>query len=375
MPSRFEPVGAEVLSAALHDDPGHRLPPEDYYARLQPHLAGFGITRIADITGLDRLGYPVAQAIRPMARSNAVTQGKADTPVAAALGAALECLEMAAGEDVDHLPETACPEPGLWAPMAPGAVWPTDETAFVAAWDLTRDRAAAVPRDLLSTDFARGAAAERAPVLRVSVGLGAGATLAAALMHGLLETLEADARNRAAASGRERRIALDTGDATAGALLGRIARAGLRVAVSQLADDPVVVMKASVMEPPERGGLPLPAVGYAARREAGAAIHAAVAEAVQARLAVISGAREDITRRFYAHSFTRDELAAEWDRHGPCRGSAIRSAPETDLRALCGRVGPVFAVPLCWRPDLPLAIARVLAPGLIVDPLRLEQGP
>ena len=45
----------------------HRLvSPEATLARLQPHLAGFGITRLADVTRLDAdLGLPVYMAIRP----------------------------------------------------------------------------------------------------------------------------------------------------------------------------------------------------------------------------------------------------------------------------------------------------------------------
>ena len=43
---------------------------------LQPKLAAVGITRLADVTGLDRVGLPVVLAVRPLGRSLAVSQGK-----------------------------------------------------------------------------------------------------------------------------------------------------------------------------------------------------------------------------------------------------------------------------------------------------------
>jgi ribosomal protein S12 methylthiotransferase accessory factor len=38
-----------------------------------------GVTRIANVTGLDRIGIPVAIAVRPNSRSVSVAQGKGQT--------------------------------------------------------------------------------------------------------------------------------------------------------------------------------------------------------------------------------------------------------------------------------------------------------
>src|SRR5205823_13980931 len=51
-------------------DPGETL------ARVRPHAARMGITRLGNITGLDRIGIPVAVAVRPNSRSVSVSQGK-----------------------------------------------------------------------------------------------------------------------------------------------------------------------------------------------------------------------------------------------------------------------------------------------------------
>ena len=52
------------------------VPPADTVARVRPHLQRMGITRLADLTGLDRIGVPVFAAVRPNSRSVATSQGK-----------------------------------------------------------------------------------------------------------------------------------------------------------------------------------------------------------------------------------------------------------------------------------------------------------
>jgi ribosomal protein S12 methylthiotransferase accessory factor YcaO len=61
--------------------------------RIKPHLARMGITRVANITGLDRIGIPVVAVIRPNSRSISVSQGKGlnlDAATASALLASVE---------------------------------------------------------------------------------------------------------------------------------------------------------------------------------------------------------------------------------------------------------------------------------------------
>ena len=54
-------------------------------ARVRPLAKQMGITRLGNITGLDRIGIPVAIAVRPNSRSVSVSQGKGlDLPQAMA---------------------------------------------------------------------------------------------------------------------------------------------------------------------------------------------------------------------------------------------------------------------------------------------------
>jgi ribosomal protein S12 methylthiotransferase accessory factor len=72
----------------------HRaVPPSETVARLRPLMPALGITRLADVTGLDRIGVPVFQAIRPLSRSVSVSQGKGLDADAARASALMEAAE------------------------------------------------------------------------------------------------------------------------------------------------------------------------------------------------------------------------------------------------------------------------------------------
>jgi ribosomal protein S12 methylthiotransferase accessory factor len=51
------------------------------------------ITRLGDLTGLDRIGLPVVQAVRPGALSEVTALGRGLSLVEAAIGAVMEALE------------------------------------------------------------------------------------------------------------------------------------------------------------------------------------------------------------------------------------------------------------------------------------------
>ena len=80
----------------------HRtVDPAATLARVRPHLQGMGITRIANVTGLDRIGIPVVMACRPNARSLAVSQGKGLTLEAAKASAVMEAIELHHAERIE----------------------------------------------------------------------------------------------------------------------------------------------------------------------------------------------------------------------------------------------------------------------------------
>ena len=54
----------KVLRAGTH----RTVSPTETLARMRPHLPAMGITRVANVTGLDHIGIQVFQACRPNAR-------------------------------------------------------------------------------------------------------------------------------------------------------------------------------------------------------------------------------------------------------------------------------------------------------------------
>src|SRR5881227_3639577 len=75
-------------------DPGETL------ARVRPHAARMGITRLGNITGLDRIGIPVAIAVRPNSRSVSVSQGKGLELPQAMASALMEACEGFHAEEI-----------------------------------------------------------------------------------------------------------------------------------------------------------------------------------------------------------------------------------------------------------------------------------
>src|SRR5712672_2570267 len=79
----------------------HRMAdPSETLARVRPHAARMGITRLGNITGLDRIGIPVAVAVRPNSRSVSVSQGKGLELPQAMASALMEATEGFHAEEI-----------------------------------------------------------------------------------------------------------------------------------------------------------------------------------------------------------------------------------------------------------------------------------
>jgi len=282
--------------------------PAETLEMIGPLLGPAGITRLADITGLDGLGIPVAQAVRPLAATVSVSQGKGPTLDAAMAGAAMEALEL-------HHAENEVPGPVLTGPAAglrlgyevtsldlgPGSlVTARTVLEWIPARGALTGRQALVPRDLVWLGKRSGADWRPAMIEATSNGLAAGNTAAEAAAHALYEVIERDAGAALAAVPPARRRYLDLGTLPLGwcaQLAGRIRAAGAWLEVAYA---------------PSRFGLPgfvayLWAEDSGAGLASGAGTHAdpavalarAITEAAQSRLAFIAGARDDLGAHLY----------------------------------------------------------------------------
>jgi YcaO-like protein with predicted kinase domain len=377
----------------------HRAcPPAETWARIAPLAPAAGVTRVADVTGLDTVGIPVALAIRPASRSVAVAAGKGLTQTAARVSALMESLESFHAERVDRPLTTATfrdlARDGATAVLDPArlpqprmARWHPDlPLRWIAAADLATGARTWLPYEVVHTDFRWPPPPDAGCFAASSNGLAAGNTRPEAIVHALCELIERDANALWGARGeddrRARRIDLATIiNEDACALLDRYAAARVGVAVWETTTDAgVPAFLCAAVDDDLDPFRPLPAAGGAGcHPDRTVALLRALTEAAQTRVTMIAGSRDDITiaahaamldpvRRHDERAIVRDGGAGggrPFD-DGPPGGAG--ASAEDDLAWLRARLAAVgvdqVVVVDLTRPDLDLPVVRVVAPGL-----------
>jgi YcaO-like protein with predicted kinase domain len=358
------------------------------WRRFSPLAGRAGITRIADLTGLDTLGIPVFAAIRPLGRSVSTQQGKGLTAAAARVSALMEGLETYSAEHLT-LPvrrssyraltrrgERVVDVRRLARPRRRLAL---DESwRWIEGWDLVADAAVWVPEQAVTLDTTF----VLPPVFDISSnGLASGNVLVEAVLHGLCEVIERDAEAAWRRAGGDRRLVLDSiTDPACRALIDRVVRTGTRVFVWDLASDCNVcaIGCAIVEDPREVTWRPLGVYqGFGAHLVPAIAIARSVTEAAQTRLTYIAGARDDFFPSDYERA-TDPELVRElWQRAAtPCDEPvayddlpyiATNSLGDA-LAVLVARLAreQVIAVDLT-HPALGVPVVKVIVPGRATD--------
>jgi YcaO-like protein with predicted kinase domain len=198
----ISPVASDI-SAARHYAAQRAVDPAVTLARVQPLLRPMGITRIANITGLDDIGLPVVNVVRPNARSNAVSQGKGLDLDAAKASGVMEAIETYCAEHIlqplklanatemarhHRLPDlTALPRPT-------GSRFEKDTPIlWIEGHDILGGEPIWVPFELVHMNFTVPPVPGSGHFLLSSNGLASGNVLAEALGHGLGELIERDA--------------------------------------------------------------------------------------------------------------------------------------------------------------------------------------
>jgi ribosomal protein S12 methylthiotransferase accessory factor len=360
------------------------------WKRFAPAMRRAGITRIADLTGLDDLGIPVAAAIRPLGKSLATQQGKGLTFAAARVSALMESLETWTAEEL-AIPRIR----GSTSQLAKrhnvvdvellarprgtldrGARWD-----WVEGFDLVAGEPVLVPAQTVTLDTTF----TTPPVFDISSnGLASGNVLVEAIVHGLCEVIERDAEAAWRRSGGDRRIVLDTiPDPACQALIDRITRRGSRVFVWDLTSDIglCAIGCAIVEDPREPAWRPLGCYqGFGAHLRPEIAIVRALTEAAQTRLTYIAGGRDDFFPADYARATDPQVLADLWNQLArPCDepatfddlpahaprglGEALEMTVELACTAGCEQV---IAVDLT-HPKLRVPVAKVIVPGRAID--------
>lgn len=284
-------------------------------AKVQEDAKRAGVTRLADLTGLDTLGVPVWTAIRPNGKSLSSGQGKGLTRPAAQVSALMEAIEVWCAEEV---------QPDICAALdrvAPDALHPAqlDTTWGYALWheavpipwiiakDLMAGGECLIPWELVSMDTTQ---ITWRRVNRCSTnGLASGNTREEAILHGLYELVERDAECR----WRSKPVTDRLQDAVApqevagicvtiAQLLERVWTSDCLMAFFNLGSPTGVPVYRCVIADRFSHVRPLVAVGQGAHGSIEIALLRAVTEAIQSRATLIAGSRDDKPPTFYSQS-------------------------------------------------------------------------
>jgi ribosomal protein S12 methylthiotransferase accessory factor len=368
-------------------DPGETL------ARVRPYAARMGITRVGNITGLDRIGIPVAIAVRPNSRSVSVSQGKGLELPQAMASALMEACEGFHAEEIGPVRRLSYRQLAAnHTVVDPAALCAGsrrfDEHAAISwteGYDLLRREPCWVPAEIVHTDYT-----VRQPdgyFLAGSNGLASGNHVTEAINAALYELVERDAVALWIARPILRRAhcALDLAsidDPDCRALLARYEAAGIAVRVWNVTTD--IGIAAFLCEIRDlSAGDP-----RRLRRFHGSGCHAdraialsrALTEAAQTRLTYIAGIRDDLSPAEYEEAPEAeigDALLDALARQSVpvCFGQIPSFAADDlveDLRWALGRpraVGIARAVAVdLTRPDFAIPVVRLVIPGLEWDP-------
>jgi ribosomal protein S12 methylthiotransferase accessory factor len=373
-----------VLAAHLGDIvEGLHVAPE----QIQSLFSRYGITRIADYRGMDRLQVPIWGCIRPASHTVAVCFGKGLDEKTAKISALMEALESACAENreflvkmrasVDETTQQGVPIINLqnisqcnFEKMQSGHA-----LDWVKGTSLTTGDAVFGPYGIVGLDYELEDASFGGLFHPSSIGLAAGKTWQDAVCHALLEIVENDAvalltlfpsLHEQLPTGvcpkgvsESLDLALEWFDTT-----GIVPVFSL---VSQEFGLPVVKCEVSRFENLDTQSGPH-SFGFACRGTIADAALAALLECAQTRMTVITGAREDLQWRHYSDEVSQPPTQAphKFASFFVNNNSSFDAKPRLELildNLVKGGITGLSAFTLS-QPDDPVHVVRVLAEGL-----------
>lgn len=386
-----------LASAGLakgYRDGTHRLvSPRETVERIRPFMAQMGITRIADVTGLDNIGIPVIMVVRPNSRSVAVSQGKGLDLWAAKASGLMESVEGYHAEFVT-LPLKYCSYAELSRThrVADVAELPREDPSlfhrdrallWAEGFDLVNDESVWVPHELVHTIYTVDKMACPGNFAASSNGLASGNHLLEAISHGICEVIERDATTlwylRPAPEQEGRRIDLDTvDDPGCREVLDKYERAGIAVGVWDATTDVgLASFECSIVDREPQGPFDLYSAGGSGCHPAReVALLRALTEAAQSRTSCISGSRDDLFRTMYERASNPEPLEV-------LRGRLAADTAHRNFHDVPTFEGETLEHDLAWeierlkavgvervivvdltKPEFGIPVARVIVPGL-----------
>ena len=355
--------------------------------RLAPVM---GITRVANVTGLDSVGIPVVMVCRPNSRSVAVSQGKGIDLASARASGLMEAAELYHAEtitlplrlaayeelryqysvvEIDDLPRGA-----------DSRFHPLLRVLWCEGRDLLSGANLFVPYELVHTNYTMPLPDGHGCFSASSNGLASGNTLIETISQGICEVIErhATAQWKFGRALEEDRVCLTSiDDPIAREIIEKFESAGLLVAVWDITTDiGISAFACLIMPQTEAVWHRAAAAGYGCHPARQIALLRALTEAAQTRLTVISGLRDDFRGNTYEQLQDIDVMwsirdcvtvsrpirhfsdAPDWD------VDTFEEDVEWELQCLRqAGVRRVIAVDLT-RPAFDLPVVRIIIPGL-----------
>ncbi len=366
--------------------------PQETLEQIRPYFKSIGLTRIANITGLDRIGIPVTISIRPNSYSVVTSSGKGITLDAAIVSAAMESIELFCAETI-NLPEINLSYAQLAEkyPVIPLENLPLRENSlfnverpeqWCLGWDIVHQNEVAVPVQSVSMNYSRFYYKEVTNLGSFDMGsngLASGNHFLEAVSSGLYEVIERDAISchleAFMKSNRMPRVRLETIESPLVLeLLAKFEAAQLvPILFDCTVDTEVPVYRAQVYDP--SGSVPS-SHGYGAHLDPEVAMVRALTEAAQTRAILISGARDDIFHQYYTVVRLQRNSNSEaytLESNPPTVDARVRKSQATftfeeDIEIILERLKQVglnqvivFDLSL---PEWETSVVRVIVPGL-----------
>ena len=383
--------GKEYSGLKVFHSGTHRTrDPIDTFKSIEAYLPTAGVTRIADVTGLDNIGIPTTLAIRPNAITIACSSGKGLTHEQAKVSGAMEAFELHAAETAslssfyrsyEEIRESYPTPPPSDLPMTRWNLFQPDwPQHWHLGWDLIHQTEVAVPLALVGMSRSRALVSSLGSFQTSSNGLGAGNSFLEAVASAMYECIERDAIacHYNAATFRAHRIPILSADGLrtyplVAGVLDKCAKAEANVVVYDCTvDTKVPTYSALVYNEHDRGiGV---VRGSGSHLDPEVAILRSITEAFQARLNFIAGSRDDIFRSAFVRSradFSQTVQAIRYEQSAcpiaPLRESRAATSFEEDVTDLMESIqgaGLKFAI-VCdlTPPDFPVSVVRVIIPG------------
>lgn len=367
--------------------------PEETLAAYRHFMPMMGITRLANITGLDRIGLPVCLAVRPNARTLSTAQGKGETLAAAKVSALMESIESWHAERIDAplLYDSATAlarrarvaDTGALALRADATFYPERPLHWIEARDLMDGQPTWVPFETVAVNFVKQPG-HKPLFLESTNGLASGNHPVEAVVHGLCEVIERDATTlwEAVPLARRKARQLDLATVTDPALrrvLDTLEAQGVVVAAWDITSDiglPTFTC-ACIEDPDGEHWRPVGvASGHGTHLVPEIAFSRALHEAIQCRLTTISGSRDDMfpadylkygDRAYHARVIADVRTPPAPLAYDPVR-PPVSDCFEDDLDTILAclrRAGlrSALAVDLS-RPEVGIPVVKVVVPGL-----------